>query len=310
MSHYPVLLSEVMQYVDAVNGKKFIDATVGGGGHTKEILKQNPNATVLGLDWDSESLAKLQAEFKKSKLNSKVILAHSNYAEIAKVAQERDFGPVDGIILDLGFSSLQLDDQDRGFSFQNAGPLDMRYDRKQDLTAAQILNEYTQKDLEKVFKQYGEETHSSKIARDLVVYRKVSSFSTADQVLRVIKDALPSPVKHKAADSARRIFQALRIEVNHELDNLTRALPDMFKLLAPNGRLVVISFQSLEDRIVKNFFLDLAKGCICPPEFPECVCGNKPKAKILSKKPITATDTELAENPRSKPAKLRAIQKI
>ena len=310
MSHFPVLLSEVIQYVDAANGKKFVDATVGGGGHTKEILKQNPDSTVLGLDWDSESLSKLQEEFSQSKLNSRVILAHSNYAEIAKVALERDFGPIDGIILDLGFSSLQLDDQDRGFSFQNSGPLDMRYDRKQTLDAATILNQYSQKELERIFKSYGEENHSSKIARDLVVHRTVSVFTTADQVLRVIKDALPAPIKHKAADSARRIFQALRIEVNHELDNLSVALPKMFELLAPKGRLVVISFQSLEDRIVKNFFLELARGCICPPEFPECVCGNQPKAKILTKKPVTAQDQELAENPRSKPAKLRAIEKI
>ena len=310
MSHYPVLLSEVMQYVGATSGSKFIDATVGGGGHAKEILKQNAKATVLGLDWDKESLLLLETELKKGKLNSKVILAHSNYAEIAAVAQQNDFQPVDGIILDLGFSSLQLDNQDRGFSFQNSGPLDMRYDRTQILTAATILNQYTEKDLEVIFKKYGEEIHSKKIARDLVVHRKISSFSTADQVLHVIKQALPAPIRHKANDSARRIFQALRIEVNHELDNLANALPEMFKLLAPKGRLVVISFQSLEDRIVKNFFLELARGCICPSDFPQCICGNEPKAKILTKKPVTATDQELAENGRSKPAKLRAIEKI
>jgi 16S rRNA (cytosine1402-N4)-methyltransferase len=237
-------------------------------------------------------------------------LVHSNYIGIGKAAEENGFAPADGIILDLGFSSLQLDDSQRGFSFQNNGPLDMRYDRTQKLDAAAVLNQYPEKQLAEVFKKYGEDIHARKIAHAIVVQREDSGISSAEQVFDLIRKALPAPVKHKAADSARRIFQAVRIEVNHELDNLQKALPEMFGLLAPGGRLTVISFHSLEDRIVKNFFLELAKGCVCPPDFPECICGNKPKAKILTRKPVTAGPEELAQNPRSKPAKLRAIEKI
>jgi 16S rRNA (cytosine1402-N4)-methyltransferase len=227
-----------------------------------------------------------------------------------RMVNEQDLGPVQGIVLDLGFSSLQLDVPERGFSFQNPGPLDMRYDRAQQLTAAVVVNKYQEQELSDLFKKYGEEPHAKKIARALVVRRKSADLHSADEVYNIIKQALPAPVRHKAADSARRIFQALRIEVNGELNNLSHALPQMFEGLTAGGRLVVISFHSLEDRIVKNFFTDMAKGCICPPEFPECVCGNKPKGRILTKKPVTAQPQELAENPRSKPAKLRAIQKL
>jgi 16S rRNA (cytosine1402-N4)-methyltransferase len=310
MAHYPVLLQEVLQYANADVGTKYIDATVGGGGHTRAILKQNLKAKVLGLDWDSESLERLREQFKKEKLSDRAPLVHSNYIGIRKAAEENGITPADGIILDLGFSSLQLDDDQRGFSFQNSKVLDMRYDRGQKLDAITVLNQYPEKQLAEVFKKYGEDIHARKIAHAIVVQRENSNISSAEQILDLIRQALPAPVKHKAADSARRIFQAIRIEVNHELENLQKALPEMFNLLAPNGRLVVISFHSLEDRIVKNFFLELAKGCICPPDFPECICGNKPKVKILTKKPVTAGPEELAENARSKPAKLRAIEKI
>jgi 16S rRNA (cytosine1402-N4)-methyltransferase len=310
MAHYPVLLQEVLQYAEAGRGSKFIDATVGGGGHTRAILKQNTKAKVLGLDWDGESLERLGQELKKEKLSKRASLVHSNYANVAQAAEANDFVPADGIILDLGFSSLQLDDPERGFSFQNSDKLDMRYDRTQQLDAATVFRTYSEDQLAEIFKKYGEELHGKKIARTIVGGREDFDVSSAGQVLDLIKKALPAPVKHRAADSARRIFQAVRIEVNHELDNLAKALPDMFELLAPKGRLVVISFHSLEDRIVKNFFNELARGCICPPEFPQCICGNNPKVRILTKKPVTATPEELAENPRSKPAKLRAIEKI
>ncbi len=309
MSHLPVLLDEVMQYVDAKNGDLYIDATIGGGGHTKELLRLNPKAKVLGLDWDSESLAKLEADLKKEKLSKRVKLVHANYADIKEVAAREGFSEASGIVLDLGFSSIQLDDVGRGFSFQGKNPLDMRYDRKRELTAADVLNKYQEQKLAEVFKKYGEDNFSRRIAREIVVRRKVSPIADSDEVVHLIQSALPKPIKHKASDSARRIFQALRIEVNGELDNLTKALPDMANLLKPQGRLVVISFQSLEDRIVKTFFNDQARGCICPPDFPYCVCGKKPAMKVLTKKPVTASAQEIAENPRSKPAKLRAAEK-
>jgi 16S rRNA (cytosine1402-N4)-methyltransferase len=310
MTHYPVLLNEVLQYVGAEDGSSFIDATVGAGGHSRALLKQNQKAKVLGLDRDSETLDQLERELKREKLSSRMVLAHANYADVGKVAAREGFSEASGIILDLGFSSMQLDDPQRGFSFQGAGPLDMRFDRKQQLTAADILNKYQEEKLAEIFKKYGEENFSKRIARQVVVHRKDAPLSGTDEVVRLIRDALPAPVKHKAADSARRIFQAIRIEVNGELASLERALPEMLKLLAPNGRLVVISFHSLEDRIVKNFFNEQARGCICPPDFPHCVCGKSPVMRILTKKPVTASDAELAENPRSKPAKLRAAEKI
>lgn len=310
MPHYPVLLDEVVQYLGAKTPGNYIDATVGGGGHARAIASANPKNQVLGVDWDSESLAVLRQQLAAEKLTKRIQLVHSNYADAMRAAREHGFEPVQGIVLDLGFSSIQLDEPERGFSFQTGGPLDMRYDRAQKLDAAAVLNKYSEQELSEIFKKYGEEAHARKIARALVVRRKSAGLHSADEVFDVIKGALPAPMRHKAADSARRIFQALRIEVNKELDNLARALPQMYESLAVGGRLAVISFHSLEDRIVKNFFADLAKGCICPPEFPECICGNKPKVRILTKKPVTAQPQELAENPRSKPAKLRAIEKI
>jgi 16S rRNA (cytosine1402-N4)-methyltransferase len=310
MTHYPVLLEEVLQYVGAKSGSSFIDCTVGAGGHTKALLKLNGKAKVLGLDRDSETLQVLGTELKRDGLSDRAKLVHSNYVDAGSVAPREGFSEVSGIILDLGFSSMQLDDPERGFSFQSNGPLDMRMDRKQPLTAADVLNKYQEEKLAEIFKAYGEENFSKRIARQVVVHRKVSPLSNTDEVVRIIRQSLPAPVRHKANDSARRIFQAIRIEVNGELKALEKALPDMVKLLAPGGRLVVISFHSLEDRIVKNFFNELAKGCVCPPDFPQCVCGHDPVVKILTKKPVTASQAELGENPRSKPAKLRAAEKI
>jgi len=309
MGHYPVLLKETLEYIGAGSGSTFIDCTVGGGGHSKAILAANRKAKVLGLDLDGESLARLQDDVTASKLDDRFTLAQSNYKDVAQAASAAGFEKVSGIILDLGFSSLQLDDPERGFSFQGQALLDMRYDRRQELTAKEIINKYPEKKLAEVLRKYGEDNNSSRIAHEIVRARKLSDVSTADEVFHLIKEALPAPIRHKAADSVRRIFQALRIETNRELENLTKALPDMVSLLEPKGRLVVISFHSLEDRITKQFFLDQAKDCTCPPDFPECICGTSPNLRILTKKPITASDDEAAENPRSKPAKLRAAER-
>lgn len=310
MNHYPVLLNEVLQYVDTGTGSLFIDATVGAGGHTKALLQKNPKARVLAFDRDSETLAELEKELRELKLIDRVVLVHSNYADAEEMAVRHGFTQVAGIILDLGFSSMQLDQQERGFSFQNNGPLDMRFDRKQKLTAADVLNSYQEHELAEIFKSYGEENFSKKIARAVVVQRQATPFSTSDEILHIIKRVLPGPIKHKAHDSARRIFQALRIEVNSELDNLKKALPVLTSLLAPKGRLAVISFHSLEDRIVKNYFYEQAKDCTCPPDFPQCICGTEPVLKVLTRKVVTATEKELAENSRSKSAKLRVAEKF
>jgi 16S rRNA (cytosine1402-N4)-methyltransferase len=310
MPHIPVLLKETMVYVGAESGVKFIDATAGGGGHSKAIVKINPRAQVLALDVDAESLNRLSQELSEEGLSGRIKLVRSNYKQAPQAAAENGFEKVSGIILDLGFSSLQMDDPQRGLSFQAQGPLDMRFDRTQVLDAAQVINNYPEPQLAEIFKKYGEESYAKKIAKEISIQRKIDPFVNTSQVFDVIQRALPKPIKHKAADAARRIFQAVRIEVNRELENLQQALPEMVKLLEPGGRLVVISFHSLEDRIVKNFFSEMARGCVCPPDFPQCACGKNPVMKILTKKPVTAQETELSKNPRSKPAKLRAAAKI
>jgi 16S rRNA (cytosine1402-N4)-methyltransferase len=310
MAHIPVLLHEVMDFLHAKDGTKFIDGTAGDGGYIKEILKQNPKAHVLGIDLDQTSLDKLTDKLAQDGLGQRVTLAHGNFRKIKQIATENNFGQVDAVILDLGFSSSQLDQSARGLSFQESGPLDMRFDLTQEKTADKIINKYPQKELVKIFREYGEEHLADKIAFEITKVRGHQTIATTKQLYEVIAEALPKPVKYKANDFARRVFQALRIEVNDELNNLKRALPDILELLAPGGRMLIISFHSLEDRIVKEFMVSAAKGCICPPDFPTCVCGKKPLVKMLTKKPITASETEIEQNSRSKPAKLRVAEKL
>ncbi len=310
MSHIPVLLKEVVQALNIKPNFKMIDCTAGSGGHIKEVLRINPNAKVLGIDWDQTSLAKLQQDISARGLAEQVTLVGSNYKEIKTIAAANNFLPVDAILIDLGFSSTQIDDPQRGFSFQSPGPLDMRYDQNQKISAEEVLNRFSETKLTQTFKQYGEETFSQQIARAIVRQRQVSPITSTDQVLVLIQNALPKPVRHKANDSARRIFQALRIEVNQELENLKQFLPDAVELLAPGGRLAVIAFHSLEDRIVKHFFQEQSKNCICPPEFPVCICDKVSNLRVLTRKPIIASPEEIEANPRSKPAKMRVVEKI
>ncbi len=312
MRHISVLPKEIIDLINPNSkpGFKFIDGTAGAGGHIKAVLAANPSAQILGIDWDQTALSKLKDEFGSSGLASQVRLAHGNYAEMKQIAEEFEFGKADAILVDLGFSSDQIDDPERGFSFQQDGPLDMRYNAENKLTAEKVLNEYPETKLKTVFKDYGEENFGNLVARLIVQRRQTVSIASTDQVLVLIEEALPKPVKHKAKDVARRIFQAIRIEVNHELDNLKKLLPDAMDLLNPGGKLAVISFHSLEDRIVKRFFVDKAKGCVCPPDFPTCVCNKASDLKILTRKPVEAGEDETKINPRSRPAKLRVAQKL
>jgi 16S rRNA (cytosine1402-N4)-methyltransferase len=221
------------------------------------------------------------------------------------------FGNISGIVADIGLSSFQLEGSGRGISFQKQEPLDMRFDLSDNSTDAKfIVNNWDQSRLTEIFQNYGEEKFSSPIARKIVQHRQLKLLHYTTDLVAIIQEALPAPEKHRFADSARRIFQALRITVNHELENLETFLPKAFDLLAKGGKLAIISFHSLEDRIVKEYFLSLARGCICPLDFPQCICGQTPKAKILTKKPITAKPYELEKNPRSKPAKLRVVEKL
>jgi len=301
MSHVPVLLNEVVEYLNAQNGGRFVDGTTGGGGHLRAILAANSKNEIIGIDLDP-SVLQIKAERAK--------LVSGNYKDIDNILAEAGWQKVDGILIDLGFSSLQLDDAERGFAFGADGPLDMRYDKSQKLTASEVVNRYYPKELEEVLSDFGEEKFARQIVNKIIEARKIKHLATTNELAEVIKTAIPAPVRYKANDNIRRVFQAIRIEVNSELKNLKTALPKMLEALNPNGRLVVISFHSLEDRIVKEFFNSASKNCICPPEFPTCICDKASTLRILTRKPITATEAEIAANPRSKPAKLRAAEKI
>ena len=306
--HIPVLLSEVIEYSDARPGQNIVDATLGGGGYTAAILEKiKPDGKVLAIDLDKDAIENFKVTGDGSRVAG-LTLVQGNFAHIDRIIGNHKFPAPNGIVADLGLSSYEL--EHRGISFQENQPLDMRVDLSQSLDAKFILNNYEESKLRKIFEDYGEEKFSRQIVKKIMsVKDKGLRIKDTFDLYQLIKDSLPKPVKHKADDSARRIFQALRIEVNHELANLEEFLP-AFDLLAPGGRLVVVSFHSLEDRIVKQFFVGLTKGCVCPIDFPQCICGKNPQGKILTKKPVTASKDELAHNPKSKPAKLRAIVKL
>jgi 16S rRNA (cytosine1402-N4)-methyltransferase len=320
--HTPVLLNEVLEYLDLKPGQNIVDATLGGGGYTRAIInKIKPGGRVLAVDLDKDAIANFISQTPTTPARQtghpslaggeapRFTLVQGNFAHIDKIIKNHNFPAPDGIVADLGLSSYEL--EHRGISFQTDQPLDMRFDLSQPEDAKFVLNSYDEKRLVKVFEEYGEEKFAKQIAKKVIGNRQQGiEIKHTDQLYRIVQEALPKPIKHKADDHARRIFQALRIEVNHELENLQEFLPKAFDLLVPGGRLAVVSFHSLEDRIVKQFFVGLTKGCVCPPEFPQCLCGKNPKGKILTKKPVTASAEELKTNPRSKPAKLRVIIKL
>lgn len=307
--HIPVLLGEVLSYLSPESGQNFIDATLGGGGYSSAIAERiQPGGKILAMDADPVAL-----ENARENILSKfpIILAHSNFRDVDKVVRHHGFTEIQGIVADLGLSSYQLDQSERGITFQKRELLDMRFDQSGNTeTAAWILANTSVEKLTSIFRDFGEEKFSFQIAKAIVRAREAKAVSHTDELFALIESALPKPVKHKAADSARRVFQALRIAVNHELDSLQEFLPKAFDLLVPGGKMVIVSFHSLEDRIVKQFFSGLAKGCVCPPEFPQCMCGKNPKGRILTKKPVQASEEEIKTNSRAKPAKLRAMQKI
>jgi len=295
MIHTAVLKKEVTEYLDPKQNENFVDGTIGEGGHSENLLEKNgPNGKVLGIDIDPQQVSAsqwLQVQFKE-----RIVLVNDSYTNIKEILERKNFGPVNGILLDLGMSSAQLERAQKGFSFKIDQGLDMRYnDEVHYLTAEKIINEWPEEKIEEILKNYGEEKFSKKIAKNIVEQRKLGRIKTTFQLIEIIKNSTP-PAYHKAKiHYATRTFQALRIAVNDELENIKRVLPDAISALAPEGRLVVISFHSLEDRIVKKFFAqELKKGTI----------------KILTKKPITASREELSKNPRARSAKLRAVIKI
>jgi 16S rRNA (cytosine1402-N4)-methyltransferase len=301
--HIPVLLDEVLEGLSPLPGQRFIDGTLGAGGHTEAILKAvAPHGQVLALDADPSALE--IARRRLAAYGDRARFVHSNFAQLAAVARDLDFVPVHGVLLDLGLSSMQLDAVERGFSFQSAGPLDMRYDPNSPTTAADLVNNLAQDELADLIYRFGEERRSRAIARAIVAARPLH---TTHQLAEVVARAVGGR-RGDRLHPATRTFQALRIAVNDELEVLRAALPAATSILAPGGRLAVISFHSLEDRIVKEFFRRESRDCICPPEQPVCTCGHRATLHIITPKPITVTSTEAALNPRARSAKLRVAE--
>jgi 16S rRNA (cytosine1402-N4)-methyltransferase len=310
--HIPVLLQQAITLLDPKPNQNFIDATLGGGGYSKALLEKIlPDGKVLSIDLDTEAIENFHNDIRREKYSHNAVVAHGNFSQIDRIVEHKEFSDIDGIVADIGLSSYQLDESGRGITFQKREPLDMRFDlSSKEPDARFMLNEYAEEQLNHIFATYGEERESKRIARAVSTARAKENIHYTTDLIEIIKSALPKPVQHKWKDNARRVFQALRIAVNHELENLEELLPKALDLVKPAGKIVIVSFHSLEDRIVKEFFVNAARGCICPKEFPICKCGQTPRAKLLTKKPISADEFEAAENSRSIPAKLRAIEKI
>jgi len=305
--HIPVLLKEVIQYLNPQPNQNFIDCTIGGAGHAREILSRTgPAGKLLGIDWNEESLR--IAHENLAVFGKRVILARNNFVNLKKVIQEHHFEKVQGILLDLGMSSLELESSGRGFSFLKDEPLDMRHSTETKITAADIVNHYNEKDLMQILRQYGEERKARRIAQAIIQERKVHRIQTTQDLVKIILKVAQNP--QSKIYPATKVFQALRIAVNNELENLQEVLPQALEILERGGRLVVIAFHSLEDRIVKNFFRTESRACVCPSEILQCVCHHSPQIKILNKKPIKPKESEIKQNPRSRSALLRAAEKI
>ncbi|EPZ43900.1 16S rRNA (cytosine(1402)-N(4))-methyltransferase RsmH [Alicyclobacillus acidoterrestris] len=308
-NHETVLLKETVDAVKPRDGGLYIDATLGGGGHTQRLLEQSaPTGQVMAFDQDETAIRNANERF--AGVLNRLTIVHSNFCEMAEHARLHGFAQVDGIIFDLGVSSPQFDIAQRGFSYRQEGPLDMRMDRRQTTTAEDLVNELEQEELARIFFRYGEEKYSRAIARRIVEARAQSRITSTTQLADIIKAAIPAAARRTGPHPARRVFQAIRIAVNDELSVLEQGLESAFSLLAPGGRLAVISFHSLEDRIVKQTFKDFATGCICPPEMPICTCGRTPAGKLVTRKPIEPSQSEQTNNPRARSAKLRVIEKI
>jgi len=308
--HRAVLLKEVIEYLNPKKNQNFIDCTLGGGEHTLAIFKKTkPRGKILGIDLDKRSLKEVEKKAKDQKIKSeRLILVQDNFKNLETII-EKYFSniPVHGVLLDLGLSSALIEMSERGFSFQKDEPLDMRFDVKQKTKALNIIGGWAEKDLVRIFREYGEERYAKNIAHRICKERKSREIRTTGQLVKLIKQSVPF---NKAKHPATRVFQALRIAVNQELESLKKVLPQAIKILEPGGRLAVISFHSLEDRIVKKFFVRESKNCICPPEFPVCRCGHRSILKIITKKAIIPTEEEIRANPRARSARLRVAEKI
>jgi len=318
-NHTPVMLDEVIEYLNPSLGGYFIDCTLGGGGYTFKISELiGKDGFVLATDMDSLAIKNAEKR-KKEEKKKNIILVNDNFKNLQSIIQEnisnkifteQKYNIFDGVVFDLGLSSAQLDDQSRGFSFRHNAPLNMAFGDIEDRNTKKIINQFSLRALTKIFKEYGEEKHAYFIARAIVEERKNKKIDTTEALVNIIAENVPNSYKNKKIHFATKIFQALRIATNDELKNIEKVLPLALKFLRPGGRIVVVSFHSLEDRIVKHFFKEESRDCVCPPEVPICQCNHERRLKIITKKPLRASENEIEKNPRSRSALLRVAEKI
>lgn len=306
--HKSVLLEESIEALHIRPDGIYVDGTLGGGGHSYEICRQlSDGGRLIGIDQDAAAIAAATKRLEEFK--DRVTIVRSNYCDMKKELGKLGITSVDGVILDLGVSSYQLDEAERGFTYREDAPLDMRMDQRQTLSAKEVVNDYSEMELYHIIRDYGEERFAKNIAKHIVSARKEKQLETTGELIHVIKAAIPAKARATGGHPAKRTFQAIRIEVNRELYVLDHSLGDMIDLLNDKGRICVITFHSLEDRIVKNKFRESENPCTCPKEFPVCICGKKPKGRVITRKPIVPSEEELEENTRSKSSKLRVFER-
>ncbi len=305
--HISVLLNEAVMGLDIRSDGVYVDGTMGGGGHSREILKNIENGKLIGFDRDETAIEVCRERL--AEFGDKIEFVNRNFFEIKSVLSELGIEKINGAVLDLGVSSHQLDTAERGFSYQHDAPLDMRMNRQDIFSAKDVVNTYSEEQLADIIFRYGEDRWAKRIAEFIVKEREKEEIVTTGRLVEIIKKAVPKGARQDGPHPAKRTFQAIRIEVNGELAGLRQAISDFIDVLAPGGRLSVITFHSLEDRIVKTVYQEMAKGCICPAELPVCICGKKPVGKIITKKAISASDEELELNPRARSAHLRIFEK-
>ena len=307
-SHVSVLLYECIDGLDIKPDGIYVDGTAGGGGHSYEIASRLTTGKLIAIDQDDAAIAAASARL--APLGDRAVVVKSNYSEVANVVKSLGYEKIDGLLLDLGVSSYQLDTAERGFSYNADAPLDMRMDNTKPFSAYNVVNEYSFEELKKIIYDYGEERFAPKIASAIVAKRQISPIETTGELVDIIKGAMPSAALNGGHHPAKRTFQAIRIEVNGELAVIEPAIRNAADIMREGGRIAIITFHSLEDRIVKQTFADMASGCTCPKDFPICVCGKKPDVKVISRKPVLPSKEELEVNPRSRSAKLRVAEKL